>query len=64
MSADMAIWQQVLLGVFALLALFVFWPGVRAAMQKTEQAEEKDWAGVLLPVAVVILFVIFLIVLV
>lgn len=64
MSSDMAIWQQVLLGVFALLALFVFWPGIKVAMQKTEQAEEKDWTGVLFPIAVVILFVIFLILMV
>ena len=62
MTGDMAIWQQILLGVFALLALFVFWPGVKVAMQKSEQAEEKDWAGVLLPIGIVILFVIFLIV--
>ena len=64
MSGDMAIWQQILLGVFALLALFIFWPGVKVAMQKTEQAEEKDWTGFLIPLAVVILFVIFLILMV
>ncbi len=64
MSGDMAIWQQILLGVFALLALFIFWPGVKVAMQKSEQAENKDWAGFLLPIGVVVLFVVFLILMV
>ena len=61
MSSDIAVWQQILLGIFALVTLFIFFPGVKAAMKKSQEAEEKDWAGFLIPIFVVVLFVIFLI---
>lgn len=64
MAGEMALWQQILWGVGALLVFFMFWPGVKAAMEKTEQAEEKDWQGLLIPLAVVVLFVLFLIMMV
>lgn len=57
----MAIWEQVLLGIGALVLLFFFWPGARAAMQKSREAENPDWKGALLPIGVVILFVILLV---
>lgn len=57
----MAIWEQVLLGIGALVLLFFFWPGAKAAMQKSREAENPDWKGVLLPIGVVILFVILLV---
>ena len=46
------------------LVLFWFGPGVKASLEQSRKAEKKDWAGVLVPVAVVVLFVIFLIMLV
>ncbi len=64
MGSDMSIWYQILLGAVALLAVFVFLPGIKEAMRQSQEAEEKDWAGVLLPIVVVILFVIFLIMMV
>ncbi len=57
----MAGWEQVLLGMAALVLVFLFWPGVKATMQKSKEAENPDWQGVLLPVGIVILFVILLI---
>jgi len=57
----MAGWEQVLLGIGALVLLFFFWPGAKAAMQKSREAENPDWKGALLPVGVVILFVILLV---
>ncbi|HSR62765.1 MAG TPA: hypothetical protein VLN56_05105 [Gammaproteobacteria bacterium] len=57
----MAMWEQVLLGIGALVLLFFFWPGAKAAMQKSREAENPDWKGVLLPIGVVILFVILLV---
>lgn len=57
----MAIWEQVLLGIGALVLLFFFWPGAKVAMQKSREAENPDWKGVLLPIGVVILFVILLV---
>ena len=57
----MATWEQILLGMGAVLLVFVFWPGAKAAMEKSKAAENPDWKGVLVPLAVVILFIILLI---
>ena len=59
----MQMWEQVLLGIAALVLLLVFWPGARAAMEQSRKAQERDWAGVLLPVGLVVLFVMVLIIL-
>lgn len=56
----MALWEQLALGAVALLVIFWFRPGIKAALKQSEEAE-KDWAGILLPIAAVILFVIFLV---
>ena len=53
----MAVWEQVLLGVGALILLFMFWPGVKATMERSREAKERDWQGFLLPIGLVILFV-------
>ena len=57
----MVVWEQILLGIGAFLILFFFWPGVKAAMEKSKQAENPDWKGALIPIGVVVLFVILLI---
>lgn len=57
----MAGWEQVLLGMAAVVLVFLFWPGVKAAMQKSKEAENPDWQGALIPVGIVILFVILLV---
>lgn len=56
----MALWEQLALGAVALLVVFWFRPGIKAALKQSEQAE-KDWAGILLPIAAVVLFIFFLI---
>jgi len=57
----MAGWEQVLLGMAAVVLVLLFWPGVKAAMQKSKEAENPDWQGALIPVGIVILFVVLLI---
>lgn len=57
----MAGWEQILLGMAAVVLVFLFWPGVKATMQKSKEAENPDWQGALIPVGIVILFVILLI---
>ncbi len=57
----MALWEQILLGIGTLVILFLFWPGARAAMQRTKEAENPDWQGALIPIGLVVLFVIVLI---
>lgn len=59
----MAVWEQVLMGMGAFLILFLFWPGVKQAMQRSKQAENPDWQAALLPIGVVVLFVVLLIML-
>ncbi|MDX9741698.1 MAG: hypothetical protein RBT81_11045 [Gammaproteobacteria bacterium] len=56
----MALWEQILLGVLALLVLFWMGPGVKSAMERSREAP-RDWRGVLIPVGMVVLFVLFLI---
>ena len=53
-------WQMLLYGAIALLVIFWFRPGIKAAMQRSKEAE-KDWPAVLIPIAIVVLFVVFLV---
>ena len=57
----MSMLEQILLGAGALLVAVFFWPGIKATLERSRQAQERDWAGALLPVGLVILFVILLI---
>jgi hypothetical protein len=56
----MALWEQILLGGLAVLLIFLFRPGIKAALERSRQAE-KDWKGALIPIGLVALFVILLI---
>lgn len=56
-------WEQVLVGIAAVVILFFFWPGVKAALQQSREAENPDWKGALLPIGLVVVFVILLIML-
>ncbi len=60
----MAGWEMLLLGAVALLVLLWVAPGIKPLMEQSRQAENRDWAGLLLPIALVVLFVLFLIMLV
>ena len=57
----MEIWEQVLLGMGAFIILFLFWPGAKLAMQRSRDAENRDWQGMLIPIGLVVVFVIFII---
>jgi len=57
----MATWEKLLLGVFALLLIFWLRPGLKAAFQRSAEAEEKDWMSLLIPFALLIGFVLLLI---
>lgn len=58
---QMSTWEMLLLGVLVLLVLFWMGPGIRATLARSRQAQSRDWAGFLLPIALVVLFVLFLI---
>ena len=53
-------WENVLLGVLALLAIFWMKPGITAALARSKTAK-SDWPGLLIPLALVVLFVLFLV---
>ncbi len=55
-------WETVIVAILALALVFYLRPGIKAALEKSKKTEEKDWSGVLIPIAIVVLFVIFLIV--
>ena len=59
----MELWEQLLLGALGLGIFFLFRPGIKAAMEQSQQAENKDWKGVLLPIGLVVGFVVLLIML-
>ena len=61
---EMQLWEKLLLGVGVILIILWFRPGIKAIWKQSQEAEEKDWKGLLLPIGMVILFVLFLIVMV
>jgi hypothetical protein len=56
----MSTWEMVLMGALAILVLFWAGPGVKATLEKSRQAKERDWAGLLVPLLLVVAFVILL----
>jgi hypothetical protein len=54
-----SVWENILLGVMVLLVILWFRPGIKATWRQSQGAE-SDWAGLLLPLGLVVLFVIFL----
>ncbi len=56
-------WELLVAGAVALLLIFLFRPGIRASFERSKNAP-KDWAGALLPIGAVVLFVILLIMMV
>jgi hypothetical protein len=54
-------WELIAIGAVVLLVLFWFRPGLKQAFKQSQEATNKDWTGVLLPIGLVVLFVIVLI---
>ena len=59
----MELFEQILVGILAIGVLFFFWPGAKAAMQRSREAENPDWTSALVPIGIVVLFIVFLIML-
>jgi hypothetical protein len=53
-------WEILLAGLAAVLLVLFFRPGIKAALEQSRTAP-KDWPAVLVPLALVVLFVILLI---
>ena len=56
-------WEMLLLGGVVVLVLMWMGPGISQTFKQSQQAERRDWAGFLLPLGVMLLFVIVLIIL-
>ena len=57
----MNLWEQILLGMVAVIVAFLFWPGIKKAIEQSKNVENPDWAVALIPIGVVVLFILFLI---
>jgi len=53
--------ELLLLGVLLAVVLLLLGPGIRGAWRQSSEARERDWAGVLWPIGLVVLFVLGLI---
>jgi hypothetical protein len=60
----LATWEKILLGLLAAGVVVWFWPGLKASLQQSREAKDRDWKAAIIPLAVVILFVVLLIALV
>ena len=56
----MGTFEAILLGAIAILLVFWFRPGIKASLEQSRQAK-KDWPSVIIPLALVVLFVVFLV---
>lgn len=50
-------WEMLVLGALVILVIFWFRPGLRAAFKQSQEAENPDWLGLLIPLAAVAGFV-------
>ncbi len=57
----MELWEQLLGGAIALFVIFMFFPGVKATMEKSKNAKEKHWGTLLLLTVVLIAFVLLMV---
>ena len=57
----MELWEQLLAGAIALFVLFIFFPGIKATMEKSKNAEQKHWGTLALLAIVLIAFVLLMI---
>lgn len=58
--SPLSTWENLFLGVFALLLIFWLTPGIKAALAKSKTVQ-ADWPAVLVPLILVVLFALFLV---
>ena len=56
-----SVWEQVLIGIVVVLVLLWISPGIKTAFKQRREASQADWMAVLIPIALVALFVTLLI---
>ncbi len=54
-------WEQALIAVLLFAVILFLGPGAKKSLEESQKAENPDWKGALIPLAMVVLFVILLI---
>jgi lipopolysaccharide export LptBFGC system permease protein LptF len=57
----MALWQKIAFTIFVLVMIYLLYPVMLAAMEKSKQAQEKHWGTVLILTAALVIFVLLLV---
>ena len=57
----METWQQILTAALLVAMLFFIWPGVKASIERSKQAEEKHWGSFILIALALVAFIALLI---
>jgi hypothetical protein len=57
---ELSMWENIFVGLMAVGLIFWMFPGIKASMERSKNAK-SDWAGFLLPMAAVVILVVFLI---
>ena len=57
----MELWEQLLAAGIGLALLFMYYPRLKASMEKSKNAEETHWGTVLLLAAVLVAFILLMI---
>jgi hypothetical protein len=52
------IWEKILIGAIMVAVVLFFRPGIRAALERSRRAEDRDWGAALVPVGIIVLFVV------
>jgi len=63
MNPNLSTLELIVIGAVALIVIFLFVPGLKRLSEESRNAE-KDWPGLLLPIAGVVVFVVVLILIV
>ncbi len=57
----MSTWMQLAYAIPLVLMLVYLWPSAKRMLRESPKGSARDWQGILLPLAAVILFVLLLI---
>lgn len=57
----MGMWEPILAGLAGAALLFWLWPGAKQAMERSQEVENPDWVGALIPIAMVVIFIVLLV---
>ncbi len=59
-GSELSTWESIFVGAAMIGVLIWIYPSVKNAIERGKDAP-KDWAGVLIPIGAVVLFILFLI---